>query len=312
VINIKAAEQFGSGTGIAVKQALSVSTPKSLGWLTASTLGRISGAPTALAVGQENALDWLAGSDEEKHKKFINIMKDAYPDQLSDVALRLGGTDTIDDLKRIWRSKRSTLPVKLFGMVATPYQNMMANIERSSHYNPISNAATVYGNVGEISAHELGHAADFNNAKSNNPSSFLNKIKRDAYFLSRIPEANFFGAGPMTHWTEIQANRNVNKAIDRLNDPEEIEKLKANAWRRLATGYGTYGAGTVLAVLAAMGKIGPRKSRAENYINSIAAAAAGALGGRAVAEIRNLISRPKVKPTKPDPDRLKEYDLVKK
>lgn len=284
-----------------IKQAVSVSTPKSLGWLTASTLGRVAGAPMALAVGQENALDWLAGSDKEKHKKFINIMNDAYPDQLSDVALRLGGTDTIDDIKRTWRSKRSTLPVKLLGTAIIPFLNASANLQRSSHYNPISNTATVYGNTGEISAHELGHAADFNNAKNNNPSSFLNKIKRDAYLLSKIPESKYFyGVGPMTHWAEIQANRNVNKAFNKLNDPEEAEKLKANAWRRLAPGYGTYGAATALAILAAMGKIGPARSNAENYIRGVATAAAGGLGGRAIAEIRNLINRRKTKPEKSD------------
>lgn len=268
----------------------------------ARTAGRVLGAPAALLIGHESAPSWLAEEDEKAHAAAARTMAKSFPKELRHTAVRLGGTDTPDDLKRLWGSDLNPL-LKAYLSVGTVQGNLMSNLQRSSHYNPLTNAATVYGNVPHITAHELGHAADFN-SKGN---------WQLPYILSAIPERQLgLSAGPMTHWMEIAANRNVHKAYK--SHPNADQEM-AEAWRRLAPAYGTYGAATALGGLAlhhhyaANKRDTPLSQLAQGtnrflgkYLSSenaktwtpvalgLGFTGAGALAGRTVAELRNAIA----------------------
>lgn len=314
---LEKAAEFGSRMG---KLAAEILPSSDLGKGLAGSFGRFYGAPAAVLVGQEKAKDFLADSDENKHRKFIDLMNKAHPKELSDVGIRMGGTSTMADIKRIWQSDRTTALNKVLGTAVTPIINLRADFNRSSHYNPLSNMANVYGNVGEITAHELGHAVDFNTVRSGKPSDAFNRIKRDAYIHARMPEDLLgLSAGPVTHLTEIRANRNVNSALNLMKDPEEAEEIKANTWRRLAPAYGTYVGATALggAVLhhnlsgggpdtplahlvrgtdRVLGN--PDNKWALPMAISMGALGAGAIGGRLFAEGRNLLYGPSKKVNK--------------
>ena len=317
----KAAE-FGAMMG---KREAEVLPSSELGTILSKSFGRINGFLPSLIVGQERAKDLLSDSNEKDHKKYIDLMNKAYPKELKDVGVRMGGTNTTDDFKRIWGSPRTTLLSKAFGTATIPFTNLNSDFSRNSHYNPITNMANVYGNIGEITAHELGHAADFNTVGSGQPSDSLNRIRRDAYTFSRIPEGYIgLGAGPMTHVAEIQANRKVNGALGLIKDKDEADRIKAETWRRLAPAYGTYAAATGLGGLALHAKYSddPKNTPFAHLVNGTGKAlkgvgldpsvhewalpmvlglgtlGAGVAGGRLFAEGRNLIYGPSKKVNK--------------
>ena len=320
--NIGKQSAFGALMG---KRAAEVLPSSDLGTILSKSFGRINGFLPSLIVGQERAKDILSDSNEKDHKKYIDLMNKAYPKELKDVGVRMGGTNTTDDFKRIWGSPRTTLLSKAFGTATIPFTNLNSDFNRSSHYNPITNMANVYGNIGEITAHELGHAADFNTVGSGQPSDSLNRIRRDAYTFSRIPE-NYIGlgAGPMTHVAEIQANRKVNGALGLIKDKDEADRIKAETWRRLAPAYGTYAAATGLGGLALHAKYSddPKNTPFAHLVNGTGKAlkgvgldpsvhewalpmalglgtlGAGVAGGRLFAEGRNLIYGPSKKVNK--------------
>ena len=313
---------FGAMMG---KRAAEMLPSSELGTILSKSFGRVNSFLPSLIIGQERAKDLLSDSNEKDHKKYIDLMNKAYPKELKDVGVRMGGTNTTDDFKRIWGSPRTTLLSKAFGTATIPFSNLNADFNRSSHYNPITNMANVYGNIGEITAHELGHAADFNTVGSGQPSDSLNRIRRDAYTFSRIPE-NYIGlgAGPMTHVAEIQANRKVNDALGLIKDKDEADRIKAETWRRLAPAYGTYAAATGIGGLALHKKYSddPQNTPFAHLVNgtekalkgvgldpsvhrwalpmalSLGTLGAGVAGGRLFAEGRNLIYGPSKKVNK--------------
>jgi hypothetical protein len=307
--------------------------------LLGKSFGRLNSAPVALLVGQESAPAWLSDSDQATHQAAVDLMSKRYGNELSDVKLRLGGSDTFDDLSRIWASDRTSLPVKLYGSALTPFANLSGGLYRSSHYNPISNTAVVYGNVPEITMHELGHAVDFNRLQDGgHKGDFLNRLRRDAYMFSSLPEnALGLASGPVTNFRELQANRVVNDAIDSQKDKDKAEKQKREAWRRLAPAYGTYasaglfGAGALIDRHANEGKglselrknlsefVGGseggeslRAQRLANWLLGLGVIGTGALGGRAVAEIRNLIAGGSKKDKKDQSSRKKSTRNLQK
>jgi hypothetical protein len=320
--NIGKQSAFGAMMG---KRAAEVLPSSDLGGILSKSFGRINSFLPSLIIGQERAKDLLSDSNEKDHKKYIDLMNKAYPKELKDVGVRMGGTNTTDDFKRIWGSPRTTLLSKAFGTATIPFTNLNSDFNRSSHYNPITNMANVYGNIGEITAHELGHAADFNTVSSGQPSDSLNRIRRDAYTFSRIPEGYIgLGAGPMTHVAEIQANRKVNGALGLIKDKDEADRIKAETWRRLAPAYGTYAAATGLGGLALHAKYSddPQNTPFAHLVNgtgkalkgvgldpsvhrwalpmalSLGTLGAGVAGGRLFAEGRNLIYGPSKKVNK--------------
>jgi hypothetical protein len=299
------------------KSAVEVTTPKNLEWLAGASVGRAKSVLPSLLIGQERALSMMDESDETEHQRYIKPMNRKFKKELGDVKIRLGGTNTIDDLKRIWHNERTTPLGKLLGYATILPSNIGASLGRSSHYNPLTNSATVYGNIGSISAHELGHAADFNTVRSGKKSDLWNRTKRDLYTVGRMPEA-YLGlrSGPFTHWTEVAANRNVDKALSKHRNKAERRKMKAEAWRRLAPAYSTYGTATALGGLALhhklsgggtntplmkmvqgtqniLERLGMKGDMARKYAPwamSIGIVGGGALGGRGIAEIRNWLA----------------------
>lgn len=299
-----------------VKRAIDISPSGAISRSVAGSIGRLNFAPYALLLGQEKAIDHLRAADEVKHREAIAQMQKRFPQELSDVGLRFEGSNITDDYRRLWNNNRITPVGKLLGGLTLPVTTLSTVLNRSSHYNPFTNTATVYGDVDPITSHELGHAVDFNRVQGN-PSDWRNRLTRDAYTFARMPEAAIgLNAGPVTQWMEIQANRNVDKALSGIKNKQKQRDTRAEAWRRLAPAYGTYAAaGTVGALSLVESKLLEQDttvskvfdsihekmrsrgwnqrdaSRISNLAIGLGVVGIGALSGRAIAEIRNFVAR---------------------
>jgi hypothetical protein len=280
----------------------------------AATIGRVQAAPGALIIGQERALRHLEGAVAHagEHRTTARRMGREFPGALRGVKLRLGGPNLLDDIKRVWTSKRNTLPMKLLGTLGGPGASLRTIFSRADHYNPYTDTAVVYSGLPSVTAHELGHAADFNKRSP---------WGRTAYSLAHIPESlpSVLGfPGPVTLWQELAANRN---AMQALGKGEGAAEQKREAWRRLAPAFSTYGTAATLGGLYLhhrntgggrdtpytkltkpflrgaewlIDRIGGDKYDKMDYAPALASfglMGAGALIGRGVAEVRNLLAR---------------------
>lgn len=298
------------------KQAIDISPAGAISKSVAGSIGRLNFAPYALLLGQENAINHLRSADEVKHREAIDRMRKRFPKELADVGLRFEGSNITDDYRRLWNNNRITPVGKLLGGLTLPATTLSTVMSRGSHYNPFTNTATVYGDVDPITSHELGHAVDFNRVQGNQ-SDWRNRLTRDAYTFARMPEAAIgLNAGPVTQWMEIQANRNVDRALSGIKNKQKQRDTRAEAWRRLAPAYGTYAAAGAVGALSLVEsklleqdttvskvfdtiheKMRSRgwnqqdASRISNLAIGLGVVGIGALSGRAVAEIRNFVAR---------------------
>jgi hypothetical protein len=191
---------------------------------------------------------------------------------LKDTLVRLNGTDTIDDIKRIWHNDKQGLIAKLISTPLTPISNLMVSLTRGTSYNPYSNTANIFQNIPEFAQHELGHAADFNKK---------NKITRTSYGLSRMLEGvllNTVGlkAGPLAQWQETAANREAYKAVG--DDKSAWQNFRRRVWPGRGTYMGALG-GSVAALAAGMPPV----------IGGAIGSPVGAIGGRILAEMKNWL-----------------------
>ena len=195
--------------------------------------------------------DPTKGDRENEHANTLALMESARPQQLGDVKLRLGGSNMLDDLKRVWTNKRTGPLGKVLGTAVTPVSSLAAMIGRGPHYNPWSNTVVQTSHSQPITEHELGHAIDFNDRPL--PKNWLSRqiqnTGRDLYGLAGgLPFVNL--------WHEMQANHKSHKALrDALSDnPEELSQREDARTRVLPAAYSTHLAPYLVAnPLAALG-----------------------------------------------------------
>jgi hypothetical protein len=236
--------------------------------IAASTLGRIGGFQNLMLTG--NALKDPSRSlfhkylpdrfEEHKHDaELIANSSDDNREALKDTVLRLGGTNTIDDIVwkkdrgdnlpwyrrlggRVLHNQKVSLPMRLIGMPQTLVTNAITPLLRASHYNRMSDTIGEYMHEPAVTQHELGHALDFNSlygikpGKGNIASKPLKGLAGDLYHASyfMIPGAN------LVH--EARANSLSDDALKKALGANSKE-YKQNAIERtrvLPAGYGSY------------------------------------------------------------------------
>jgi len=146
------------------------------------------------------------------------------------------------------------------------------------HYSPITNSIGTFGDNPAVLAHELGHAADFNEDKH-----WIRRASRKLPYYGNLR-------------TEYVANRNAKEILSNITDDEDRQK-RIHALRRssLYPSYGTYlggaagsliGGGGLLAAALAAGTE-PRAAATVGVAGSMLGGLSGALlggwGGRALA-----------------------------
>lgn len=248
--------------------------------------GRIRTLPGALLVGQERALDWLSSPDETKLRQ--NLKQEMKDELLKDVVLRLNGTNTVDDYKRIWTNKKLWLPEKLFGSAILPMLNVNVNANRADHYNPYTNAANVYTNIPAITKHELGHAKSFEGFK------YPSLIRAGSLLENMVLTPLKLKAGPLTQYLETKAN---NLALEQTQKAEDRREYRRRAWPARST-YITAAALSLAAMLSPDVRSALQgRDWMETMAKNLGLMGAGALAGRGIAEIRNLFDKDKPKKT---------------
>lgn len=261
--------------------------------LLANTVGNVMNTPTALLIGQENAPAFYSNFNKKELEKEVGHLKK--DPRLKNVLVRLGHSDIVDDYKRLFKNQNIDPVLKVVGALQIPFHNTA--IHRSNHYNPLTNAVELYGKVPEIAHHELGHARDFNETSERATNLMLGQAVENA-ILGR------FGitAGPFTQMLESNANTEAEKGYK-----GNMQEFRRKLW----PARGTYWSG-LLAGLAMLHPDVREKARdfvfpqdhdagaVEKYLRMLAlgtgVAGAGALGGRLIAETRNLFDDGK-KPT---------------
>ena len=272
--------------------------------------GRLPTRALASTIGRAGSLLGIAGPVIAGHKAFVNpsgdraqkhhdlaktIEEGAPEGSLQNTKLRLGGSDTIDDV--LWKKERpgedlpwykqiggrvmhnphSGIFGKAQGMLTTPIANLYAATGRSSHYNPASDVATNYMDSPAITGHELGHAIDFNTVAGKPSQNFakrqLQGLGRDAYSAlyqaDSLPGTSLIpGMAATKLWHEAQANIKSHDALRKgLKDkPDELHEHEVARSRTLPAGYGSYVGNAVGSVVPGMGSVG---------------ALAGLIGGKA-------------------------------
>jgi len=185
-------------------------------------------------------------------------------------------TQTLDQLKKIWKRKDLNPVFKTLGSLTMPYDNLMASLTRADHYNPASHTVTTFTRNPTILAHELGHATDW--AKRKNPG---------VYALSRfIP-----GMAP---YQEMKANMIAAKQLEALEQrwtkkfgPELANKLKNQFNRMLSSNISNYTAAEVAKYLM------PGVPGIVRQNIALPAAMVGGIAGRAIKPFSWLLKRMK-------------------
>lgn len=271
------------------------------GRLAANTVGRPAGAVTQLLMNPTHPASAVFGwPTRDLVDDDVRMMDEQYPEELKDTEVRLGGTNTLNDIGRIWTNKRTTVPGKLVGTAATPIGNLFMTLGRGDFYNPYADTVNLFGTKPGMVAHELGHAADFNSGKS--------RILRDLYTLGRGPDAALAriatggsAPGPLSLWQELAANR---KALHAAGANDDDGTRSARVWSAAAPSYGSY-AGAALGGLASAFRH-PIPFTADNpglnaALTVLTGGVGGALGGHVLAAVRNHLAAGKQRHQEKEP-----------
>lgn len=258
-----------------------------------NSVGRVNAALPALLIGQEKVLDWLRGPDETQIKKEIaHLKKDK---RLKNTLVRLGHVDPIEDYKRLYSLPENNLIDKILGTPLLPLSWIGPTLTRADNYNPLTDTATVYSGIPEVTHHELGHARDFNTPRKLMPKAFRTVLPAiEQSLINLIPGAGMAAVpGLSTQYLESRANTEAEKGY---------KKDKTEFRRRLWPARGTYWAGLAAAASLFHPEVrkkvvefvnNPEDSQAKQHLKlmalGLAPMAVGALGGRALAELRNVL-----------------------
>lgn len=156
-----------------------------------------------------------------QHTDVAEEMEQAYPQELSNTGVRLGGTRTFNDLKRVFTNPRNSLPGKAWGALTTPLNNLATALTRTPSYNPYADTATQYWDNPAMTAQLLGEAAQYNKqpvAKSFGKRQ-LRGLKRDAYaVLDALP-----AVGTIPEW---RGSQNASKGRGAGKSPDAQRAIR--------------------------------------------------------------------------------------
>ena len=274
------------------KKALEIAEPtgavgKSTALL-ANTVGRVGNLPVALLVGQEKARDWLSNySKEDLEKEIAHLREDP---RLKNTLVRLNHSDPVDSIRRLWKSENHPLLKGIGSLTAFP-SALVTSKMRMNHYNPLTDTVELYSRVPEIAHHELGHARDINDAPIRTAAGML----AQNLLLPNVPGA------PFSQYLETKANQEAEKGYK-----GDMREFRRRLWPARGTYWGALAGGLAMLspdvrdavgsfVNSGMGENPELGDHAARYLKAMAVGltpvAAGALGGRAVAEARNLFDK---------------------
>jgi hypothetical protein len=125
----------------------------------AGTLGRAVALPKAVLTGQEKVLDYLRSAKADDLKKlFRKAKKDPV---LHNTLVRVEHGDLLDDYRRLLGNENISIPTKVLGSAALPITNLVTSLKRSTHYNPLTDTVSVFGDAPELALQEVKRARKY-------------------------------------------------------------------------------------------------------------------------------------------------------
>jgi len=184
-----------------------------------ATLGRLQDPITALLSTSLRVLGRTASKEDVNINEIITALEKVDPDFAKDLKISLGRRRLLDAYKRIFTSKRISLPSKLYWALLNTLITPIAALQRADYYDPGAHEVVLYHSEPAILAHELGHAEDF-----------YRKKYPTLYALLRF-------LYPGTLFQEYQASKNAPEYFE-LANLSEAEKKRLD--RILTAALGTY------------------------------------------------------------------------
>lgn len=252
------------------KRAVHVEEGGPISRVTASTLGRANPLSLLNLIMSRHAysdpsrtLGFRRDPEREKaHRRSAELLDKAYPEELKDTVLRLGGTNIVDDLiwkkergeslpwykkigGRIWHNPQTSLLGKMVGTAYTPLTHLATTLMRASHYNMPSDAAVNFANEPAFTEHELGHAVDNNNLYGLKPGrrkGFRGRIDQEGRGLARDLYMLSSAMPGLQLLPEARANQLSHDAL-KSTLGEDSPEYREKAIRRsqvLPAAYGSY------------------------------------------------------------------------
>ena len=174
-----------------------------------AVIGKRLAAPVlqSFSIPREKALS-TPQLDDKDVIAVIRYMAKRYP-ELRGVAIRLGEQSYLHSIKRILQNEKLPIVQRLIGVPLIFPRVAFGNLGATPSYTFADNTVTLYSNVPEALAHELGHAV------------MVNRLKTRADFKKMLAE-RMKREGVLLH--EWRANRIA--FIDRLKKLEKIKQQR--------------------------------------------------------------------------------------
>ncbi len=203
-----------------------------------STVGRVTSPLTALMLGN------LAPVKPGPKQEDLEYMKKYYDKGLDkeDIPLAVypNRTRPLKNLKRIWQRKKTSIPTKLLGSIASPLGDAAASLQRGDHYNPFAHSIANYTNTPGVQLHELGHAKDFESGKY--PGFYT--LARSLFPVALYQE----------YIASHKGMKDMNKHMKSFPKDRQQKELK-KARRTMGGGFGSYVGGFIRPDMAIPGAL---------------------------------------------------------
>lgn len=204
-------------------------------------------------------------------RRLINYLLGTGDKKQGELTVATGGAVPLHNLKKVWTRPGISFPGRILGSVNSPAADLTGTLARADHYNPFAHTVTSYTDDPAIKAHELGHAADFQD--KNWPLLYTAAGKVPLIPLYQELMASSRAAGAVE---KLRKKINEDRNKDKKNMTEKTEKQKkedkkkdklysnARLQRLLGGGFGSYAGAHMspFGVLpgALVGQIAGRKS----------------------------------------------------
>lgn len=236
------------------------------------SIGRVGNIPQALALGtSRGVLNTSSGdkmrplieqyekekeqhlketsSDKKKEdvkKRLIRYIAGTGPERQGELTVSTGGTSPLHNLKKVWTRPGLSLPGRIAGTAGSPLSDLIGSMLRADQYNPSAHTVSSFTDEPAVKAHELGHAADFQD--KNSPLLYtLLSSGVPGLNLKKLPlPARLYQEGTAS----TRAAGLMNKLRNELKkkDPENAELYADQRLQRiLSGGFGSY-AGSALPI----------------------------------------------------------------
>lgn len=169
--------------------------------------------------------------DDDKaqlYQAILDRMVQANPDELHDLVVHLGAQRALQDTLRSMSNPRAGKLEKIRNIFSAPANLLTTtgtNIDRSDHYNPLSNTITLYSDSPAVLTHEIGHAIDFNRQERKKRRKYIYD-QDDKTTLKKEERAN------------AASGKNLEAAFK--DEPDILSALQVLRLRMLPRGYYSY------------------------------------------------------------------------